>query len=98
MTAHMTDGSTAEERLAGIARQIVVTKLVLRGPSVHLTDKPFALKPERSDFTEPFRTVLRKELLLVRIDEAQQGHRWDRVTELEAELIDAEKEILRLVL
>jgi predicted ribosome quality control (RQC) complex YloA/Tae2 family protein len=98
MTAHITNGSTSEERLAELARQIVITKLVLRGPASHLTDKPFALKPDTSDFISPFRVALRKELLLVRIDESQQAHRWDRVTELERELAEAEKEIIRLVL
>jgi hypothetical protein len=98
MTALIMNGSTSEERLAGLARAIVVARLVLRGSASHLTDKPFALKPDASDFVSPFRVLLRKEKLLERIDEAQIAHRWDRVVELEAELKEAEKEILRLVL
>jgi hypothetical protein len=93
-----TNGLTADGRLALLARQIVVTKLVLRSPATHLTDKPFALRPEAADFQKPFEIYLRKEFVRVRIDEARNAHRWDRVAELELELIDAEQAIVRLVL
>lgn len=86
------------ERIARVARQIVVTKLQLRTPAVHLTSGPFALRPDVEDFQKPFEVYLRKEMLVVARDEARRGNHFDRVAELETEMIEADKAILRLVL
>jgi hypothetical protein len=89
---------TPYERLALLARQVVVSKLETRKSLLNKKKKEFPIKPDYSDFVEPFRIYLRKELLLARIQQAKEDQRLDRLPELRKELVEAERDIIRFVL
>ena len=93
-----TQANTPEERMAILARLIVIAKIEM-GPSPSGLGRGLPYRPSESDFLGPFRTQLRLELLMVRLDEARKGsHSNDRIAELQEEIIEAEKQIRVMVL
>lgn len=82
MNERILHGKTPEERLAAVARQLVVNM-----------QNSFDRRPDYADFRDTLRPFLQRELLLARVDEARASGAYAvtaRVRELTKDLMKAE--------
>jgi hypothetical protein len=90
--------NTPEERLSHLARLIVVARLRLRETVGNAIAPYYPMRPDESDFLQPFRILLRIELLMVRIDQAEKDGCEEAAAEYRKEILNAEVEFIKLTL
>lgn len=90
--------NTPEERLSHLARLIVVARLKVRETIGHAITPYYPLRPDESDFLQPFRILLRIELLMVRINQAEIDGHEEAAAEYRKEILTAEVEFVKLTL
>jgi hypothetical protein len=88
------DLATPEQRLAALVRTVLIRDLRLDGEH-DAKPHPYPLRPDYADLSAAIRVVLRRELLLVRIDEASRPDSPGRLQSLRSELVESEIEIER---
>jgi hypothetical protein len=91
MNGRIKHSETAEERLAAVAHS-----LVLKMAEEYRKTGCGPTGPDYADYRDELRPYIRREFLLVRIDEARKTHSAQltgRIRELAAELAECEREI-----
>jgi len=86
------DAATPHERVAGLMRLLMVRDLVVEGEAGQKAH-PFPMQPDYADFAAALKIILRRELLLVRIEQAQKPDEPGTIQKMQKELAEAEEQI-----